>query len=1116
MTFRTYRLFISALLSTLALSAAAYTSSYYTNSSALSTGKWVKVKVSHTGIHQISHSTLRELGFDNPSEVAVFGYGGARLTSNAFDTSLPDDLKATPALHTDDGRMLFYAEADLSVSAVTATTIEARRNLYDTEACYFLTDSRRSPELPDRLESTPDGTALDTHLSVCYVENEVQNPADGGAVFHDKPFGPGDSCDYDFEISDFHPDDRFATGYFRYSFGAYASTNTALSPVYPDGLSVSAVKNNYAGLQIQETKFYSIGSGSATVTDVEADGVYTVSFRLPEGSAPKYTAMDYAWLIYPRLNRLKGNSIVMNFPGMKAGDCFSIAGSCRDMTVWDITDAATVTPCQTYSDGDTYTAVCPGLSASPKSRRIIAFDSSCQFPEPTPGGEIANQNLHGEQVPEMVIITTDQLAPAAERLADIHRKLDGMNVKVVTQQTIFNEFSSGARAAMGYRRYLKMLYDREPKTIKHVLLYGHGTWDNRRRTTSEQLICYGTENADQARDLTKNFTSDKYFVMLENSFSASRLHFGIMSLAIGRIDVTTEAEADKINAKIERFIKRQRGHDVYGNILVLSDDGDSQGHFIDAEKVIAEMAGTNESLNYTRVHNLIYPWTDGVAISGRKAITNALKTGQGLLVYCGHCSHIAFTGERLYDLNLMTSSECDDYPFALLATCETFGFDRNSHVVGPSMLRMDNGGAIGIIGSCRSVYMEYNRTLACALAKAYAEATPATTIGDISRNAHNYCIRTYKENDRAANNLCYNLCGDPALRVGAPHASIAIDRINGMTPASDSPVELHALKTITIEGHIEGHTGFCGDVLVRVFDTPYTVKTNERTKGEDNTVSYDVTLDEKILAMSCTQATGGKFSATITLPEAFEGDSTNRIMISAISNDGSLSAAYSSANFKVLPADSNSNEPGQAPVISEMYLGTPSFTEGSIVSPSVVLHATIEVPSSGLNLSAMFTSGIRLMLDKRTSYQAVAESVELHADGTASLTFPISGLSDGRHELTLSAISNTGASTSRSIAFAVVDSSVDCQLAADTEIAREEISFTLTHGFNAEPTGRLVIEDASGTTVFSTDSCSYPFSWDLRDNDGQYVADGRYRAYAILRDDLNYSSTKAVDFTVIR
>ncbi|MDQ9827223.1 C25 family cysteine peptidase, partial [Acinetobacter baumannii] len=71
------------------------------------------------------------------------------------------------------------------------------------------------------------------------------------------------------------------------------------------------------------------------------------------------------------------------------------------------------------------------------------------------------------------------LKDEAERLAQFHREYDRMDVTVVNQDEIFNEFSGGNRDAMAYRLFCKMLYDRDPNKFKYLLLFGKGTYDNR-------------------------------------------------------------------------------------------------------------------------------------------------------------------------------------------------------------------------------------------------------------------------------------------------------------------------------------------------------------------------------------------------------------------------------------------------------------------------------------------------------------------------------------------------------------------------------------------------------------------------------------------------------------
>ena len=69
MSHRKIILSITLLLSlTFAITSAAMT---WNNSSKLNEGRWVKIKVNESGIHQITYEQLHELGFDNPDAVTT-------------------------------------------------------------------------------------------------------------------------------------------------------------------------------------------------------------------------------------------------------------------------------------------------------------------------------------------------------------------------------------------------------------------------------------------------------------------------------------------------------------------------------------------------------------------------------------------------------------------------------------------------------------------------------------------------------------------------------------------------------------------------------------------------------------------------------------------------------------------------------------------------------------------------------------------------------------------------------------------------------------------------------------------------------------------------------------
>ena len=67
------------ILYTLIISICFFTSAWadgskYAASSALSSGKWVKVQVEDRGFYKLTYADLRGMGFSDPAKVSVHGY----------------------------------------------------------------------------------------------------------------------------------------------------------------------------------------------------------------------------------------------------------------------------------------------------------------------------------------------------------------------------------------------------------------------------------------------------------------------------------------------------------------------------------------------------------------------------------------------------------------------------------------------------------------------------------------------------------------------------------------------------------------------------------------------------------------------------------------------------------------------------------------------------------------------------------------------------------------------------------------------------------------------------------------------------------------------------------
>ena len=93
----------------------------YAAHSVLATGRWAKIRVRETGVHQLTDALLRQAGFSNPDKVKIYGYGGALqpevLTGDYL--TLTDDLKEVPTCFV-GGRRFFHAVGPVSWSSNSA------------------------------------------------------------------------------------------------------------------------------------------------------------------------------------------------------------------------------------------------------------------------------------------------------------------------------------------------------------------------------------------------------------------------------------------------------------------------------------------------------------------------------------------------------------------------------------------------------------------------------------------------------------------------------------------------------------------------------------------------------------------------------------------------------------------------------------------------------------------------------------------------------------------------------------------------------------------------------------------------------------------------------------
>ena len=112
----------------------------YVSHSMLATGRWAKIRVSQTGVYQLTNDLVRKAGFTDINKVKIYGYGGAKQPELLMADYLTetDDLKEVPTC-TVGGKRLFYAVGPVSWNDKTA--MSRTRNPYSDYGYYFLTEN---------------------------------------------------------------------------------------------------------------------------------------------------------------------------------------------------------------------------------------------------------------------------------------------------------------------------------------------------------------------------------------------------------------------------------------------------------------------------------------------------------------------------------------------------------------------------------------------------------------------------------------------------------------------------------------------------------------------------------------------------------------------------------------------------------------------------------------------------------------------------------------------------------------------------------------------------------------------------------------------------------------
>ncbi len=159
----------------------------YAPSSVLSSGKWVKIRVSESGVHRISYETLKEWGLQ-PEQVRIYGYGGALLNKD-FRKKKIDDLPPVP-FYIEKGADGVFGAGDYVLFYAQGTTqwmydkqFVHTHNTYSDYGYYFLSDNAGEqlliePQRADLSKNYETSEVVKTYVNCQIHEKDIYNLLD--------------------------------------------------------------------------------------------------------------------------------------------------------------------------------------------------------------------------------------------------------------------------------------------------------------------------------------------------------------------------------------------------------------------------------------------------------------------------------------------------------------------------------------------------------------------------------------------------------------------------------------------------------------------------------------------------------------------------------------------------------------------------------------------------------------------------------------------------------------------------------------------------------------------------------------------------------------------------
>lgn len=1098
-------------------------SSRYASESVLNSGKWVKIQVAEDGIYKLTAADLKKMGFSNLDKVAVYGYGGWPLDED-FSTTYIDDVPEVAVWRSAD-YLLFYGKGPRKweYSSSDKSFIHTN-NPYSNYGYYFVSEKETTGRTMEKAASAA-GATLQVTTFDDYVlhEEELVSVNSSGRELYGESFTSTLSRDFTISVPGITNDEGKATLSFISRGNGTITMNVDGNALISGSVSVPSDEYEVARELYRERAWM-------------ADKGETVKVNIGYST----TGHKNVYLNYFRLQMKRQLKVYDNYTFFRSlsargnASRFVIQGADASTLVFDVTDGVNPQQMETSLNG---TELSFSIPASASLREFVVVKPS-QIKAPVTVGEVANQNLHALPQQDMIIIAQPNFTTQAERLAEAHRTKDNLTVRVVTPESIYNEFSSGTPDATAYRRFMKMFYDRktsEADAPKYLLLFGDGSFDNRKLTSawksvdmSNMLLTYQTENSLSSQ----SYVIDDYFGFLDDADNKKSLQNKKLCLGIGRFPIRTVEQATQMVDKVISYMENKNTGSWKNNLCFMADDGSNTDGFMTEHMEFADqLAGYVESEHPEFLVNKLYydaykkDMTAGTYPDVRSGLQKLLKDGLLLFNYTGHGGTTALSDEKVLtqtDINQFTYTHL---PVWVTATCDFTRFDDLNTSAGEDVFLNKSSGGIALFTTVRVAYSRPNFPINDNVIRNLFERNNGRrrTLGEVMQATKNTLSSVYK--------LGFCLIGDPAVKMAYPEFGMKVTTVNGQSVDGNS-ISFKALEKITVEGEVLDVSGqlvtdFTGIVNPTVKDSKVTV-TCLKNSNKDDSPAFTFTDYPNTIFIGNDSVRNGKFSFTFTVPKDISySNLQGKMNLYAVDTESGNEAQGNFDNFIVGGTSDTAETDTIGPEIRALYLNDTTFVDGGQVNTTPYFVAELW-DKSGVNITGSSVGhDMMLVIDESTvlSYNLNSYYELLPGeDGTGIVKFPIPALEPGKHTAEFWVWDILNNSTVRTFTFEVVEGLKPFlfDVIATPGIAREQVTFHLMHN---RPESRMrvgiMVYDLAGRQLWKHEESgtsglfeNYTVSWDLTSG-GARMRPGVYIYRAAISTDNSKDATKARKFIIL-